>query len=85
MSKTVHTSEQGGDLIGYVGSTGRSTGPHLDYRIRKNNRYLNPLRFKAPEKKLPKEVLSDFADATEWNKAKLDGSYATRNRFSILR
>lgn len=33
-----------GDLIGYVGSTGTSTGPHLDYRIWKNGTPIDPLK-----------------------------------------
>jgi N-acetylmuramoyl-L-alanine amidase len=35
-------------IIGYVGSTGFATGPHLDYRISKNGRFLDPLKMKSP-------------------------------------
>lgn len=34
-----------GELIGWVGSTGKSTGPHLHYEVHKNGRHIDPIYF----------------------------------------
>ncbi len=36
---------QRGDVIGEIGNTGRSTGPHLHYEVRMNNKPVNPINF----------------------------------------
>jgi murein DD-endopeptidase MepM/ murein hydrolase activator NlpD len=39
---------QQGQVIGYVGATGYATGPHLDYRIKIDGKFVNPRTIKAP-------------------------------------
>lgn len=55
-----------GQVIAYVGSSGESTGPHLDYRIKYRGKYINPLawRFKAV-KPLRPEFFQDFEKKAE--------------------
>ncbi|MFH2094162.1 MAG: peptidoglycan DD-metalloendopeptidase family protein [Bacteroidota bacterium] len=46
----IHTGEfvKQGDVIGYVGNSGLSTGPHLDFRFYKNGQAINPLQVESP-------------------------------------
>jgi hypothetical protein len=39
---------QQGDIIGYVGTTGRSTGPHLHYEVMRGGRQINPMSIDLP-------------------------------------
>ena len=51
----------GGQTIGYVGTSGESTGPHLDYRIKHRGKYINPLSaIFDPSDPLREEFKEDF-------------------------
>ncbi len=66
-----------GQVIGYVGTTGRSTGPHLHYEIRRGGRQVNPFRVKMPSgTKLKGKQLEAFQE----ERKKIELQYAEQAR-----
>jgi len=74
-SKARHgTRVRQGDVIGYVGSTGLATGPHLHYEYRRNGVHLNPRTVKLPDAEpINNEHMPAFQQAAASMLLKLDG------------
>jgi len=63
------------EVIGYVGSTGLATGPHLDYRVRRNGRWIDPLSLpNEPADPIPEAELALFLARRDALRVRLAGA-----------
>jgi murein DD-endopeptidase MepM/ murein hydrolase activator NlpD len=63
-----------GDVIGYVGATGWATGPHLDFRLKKDGKFINPTKNISPRAEpVARKLLPDFRRQMDAIRPYLDG------------
>jgi len=75
-----------GDVIGYVGSTGRSTGPHLHFGLKRHGRWIDPMKV-LQKKSIKSSVLKNFSKyqdvaTTKYETVEIEG--AKENKAKLI-
>jgi murein DD-endopeptidase MepM/ murein hydrolase activator NlpD len=66
-----------GDIIAYVGSTGYATGPHLDFRMKKNGQFINPEKILSPrDESVPAQALAAYKEKRDTCRLYMEGKKA---------